>query len=311
MYINILIGAIGLFLGGEVMVRGAVSLARIFKLSPMLIGLTVLAFATSFPELIVSIRSVLLDMPGLAIGNPIGSNIANSLLVLGCVAVMYPIMTKRDVLYRDGGMLLFATVLFVVLALTVQELNLITGVLMLGCLGTYLFKAYQQSKEEGDDDVLEEVNELAVQSNPWIAFAFVIAGFVILYFGADIFVDGAAELARSFGVSETVIGLTIVALGTSLPELVASLVAAWRKHTEMALGNVIGSNLFNILAIMGTTSVVKSYPIVMEVVARDMWVLLAVTVLIGLAAYTRQKITRLEGVILLTCYVIYIGQFMA
>ncbi len=306
MYINILIGVIGLFFGGEVMVRGAVSLASRLKLSPMLIGLTVLALATSLPELVVSMRSVLMGLPGIAIGNAVGSNITNSLLVLGAVSALYPVLTNKETLFRDGGMLLITTCVFVVISLLIGSLGMMTGIFMLFLLGAYLRISYKHGKIEG---AAEEVEELIVKSNLGVALILVLVGFGLLYFSANIFVDGAADLARSFGISEAVIGLTIVALGTSLPELVASVVAAFRKHTEMALGNVIGSNIFNILLIMGSTSIVKPYPIDAEVINRDMWVLLGATLLMGAFAYHKGKISRFEGALLLCAYVIYLVQF--
>jgi cation:H+ antiporter len=299
-YLLFVLGLLGLFFGGEYLVRGASAVARHFRLSPMVIGLTIVGFGTSAPELLVSLQAATATppAPGIAIGNVVGSNIANILLILGTSALIAPLIIPARKLWRDLGFMLLATAVIWVMLLdgTVSHLD---GVILVAGLLIFLTVAFMTGKAEP-----EEAHEGDMPQ--WKAWAMTFAGLVVLVIGARLLVDSATEIARGFGVSEAVIGLTIVAVGTSLPELATSVVAAIRKQTEIAVGNIVGSNIFNIFSILGLTALVVPIPAEARFASVDMpWAAAAAVGLTALA-FLLGGLPRVAGALLLACYGVYV-----
>ncbi len=317
-------GFILLVFGGELLVRGSVRVAERLGVSPLLIGLTLVGFGTSAPELVTSVEASLLGAPGIALGNIVGSNIANILLILGVAAVIYPLSVSDTALRRDGTFVILTALLFTAAGFTVG-LNQIAGGIFIAGLIAYMVFAYRQERNsdtvgaEGHTaafdkgEAFEQLDPgLHAKNGPagllgWILpIAMAVAGLAIIVVGGRILVESAIELARILGMSESVIGLTIVAVGTSLPELVTSVVAARRKHTDIAVGNVLGSNIYNILGIGGVTGVIAPTAFPAEMLRLDVFVMIAASVLLYLFA-RNGKISKLEGGFMLAAYAIYIG----
>lgn len=292
-YLLFSLGLVMLFVGGEGLVRGASSVARHFNLSPMVIGLTIVGFGTSAPELLVSVQAALAGQPGISIGNVVGSNIANVLLILGVSAAISPLFIPARRLWRDLAFMLAATAIFWAMLFGGEITRLYGAILILGLLA-FLAVAFLYGKIDADEDAPVE-NQLK-------AWAYTLGGLVVLVIGARLLVDNAVIIAKTFGVSEAVIGLTIVAVGTSLPELATSVIAALRRQTEIAVGNVIGSNIFNIFSIIGITALVKPIPVEPRFAMIDMPVAAAVAVGLTVAAILLNGLPRLAGVILLAIY---------
>lgn len=304
--IFLILGFVILFVGGELTLRGAVGMASSLGVSPALIGLTVVAFGTSAPELFVTVQAALDDKVGLAIGNVVGSNISNLLLILGAGAIIYPLACEKSAAFRDGGVMLLATALLALLGWT-GIIVLWQGVLMLVLLVGAMVYAYRQDKASGDDDDVPEELESA-PTKPLFIYGYVVLGLIGLVAGSHFLVEGAVGIARAMGVPEAIIGLTMVALGTSLPELTATAIAAARKQTEMAIANVMGSNAFNILLILGVTSLIKPLPVDPVIQAVDMWVMLGVTVGVLALLFVRKfTIGRGAGILLAGAYIAYIA----
>lgn len=300
-------GLVLLLVGGEALVRGAVSLAARMGVSPLIIGLSVVAAGTSAPELSVSLISVLEGKPAIAIGNVVGSNIANILLVLGTAALVWPVVVGRSIIRWDGTVLIAATIVFCALA-SFGEIGQIVGALMASGLIAYLIRSYRLDRRDmaARREIEEEVAELGGEHGSVRIVAYLIIGFAGVIAGAEFLVFGAAGIAADFGVSEAVIGVTLVAVGTSLPELATAVAAARNRHTELALGNVIGSCIFNILAIVGIVSAVRPLAVPEEILAFDLWVMGGVTLgFLGLAA-AMPRLGRTIGAIMLLCYAAYI-----
>jgi cation:H+ antiporter len=302
-FLLLIAGFVLLVAGGDVLVRGAVGLAIRLGVSPLMIGLTVVGFGTSTPELVTSLNAALAGSPGIALGNIIGSNTANILLILGVAALLYPIEVSAAAFRRDAGVLVLASLA----AAAVVWSGLIgrgAGVFLVAGLVAYLGLAYRQERATTgyDSDLAREA-----PSPLWPALLKVAAGISLTVLGAKLLVDAASELARLWGVSETLIGLTIVAVGTSLPELVTSVVAALRRQSAIAFGNVIGSNIYNILGILGLTAIVQPLPVPGEIAAFDIWVMLASTAALLVLVRTGWQVTRLEGGLLLAAYAVYVG----
>lgn len=272
-------GFILLLFGAEYLVRGAVSLANKLKVSPMIIGMTIVAYGTTAPELVVSLEGALIGQPGISVGNVVGSNIANILLILGASALIFPIKCNPRALFRDGSVMLGAAFLFVGLALE-GAITRVQGGLMIGALITYSVYAYwsERRKNTTSDVLAQEAEEFSEgPKSTWLAVVSVLGGIAAVVFGARLLVAGAVTAARALGVGEEVIGLTLVAIGTSLPELATAVVAAWRRHSDVAIGNVIGANIYNLLAIMGLVSIVTPLKIPPQILKFDLWFMLAVT----------------------------------
>lgn len=305
----ILVGLLLLFVGGEGALRGAIALAKKLCVSPAMIGLTVIGFGTSAPELVVTLEAAIDNKPALAIGNVVGSNISNILLIVGVGGLITPLICDPKALRRDGLMMQASMVLLVILGLS-GEIVFWQGALMVAALASYLIWSYIRDKREGDVADLHEreVEELQnVPDNPFIITLYLLLGLAGLIGGAKLLVEGAVNIATDYGVPESVIGLTIVALGTSLPELAATVIAAARKHADVAVGNVMGSCLFNILSILGITAMVQPLAISDDIRQIDMWVMLAASLAIVPMLFGDLKICRRDAAILLAGYVIYIG----
>lgn len=298
-----------LLFGGELLVRGAVCLARRLGVAPLIIGLTIVAYGTSAPELLVSLEAALAGVPDIAIGNVVGSNIANILLIVGCTALIYPIACSWGSIRQSGPILLAATVALVGIGIY-GAVTAWAAVPMLLALVAMTVAGYrtERRKARAPDHVPEEVEgfEDGPQTLPRIVLALVFGlGGVIL--GSHLLITGAIGLARAFGVSDATIGLTLVALGTSLPELATGVVAAYRRQSQVALGNVVGSNLFNILGIMGVVPLVRSLPVPAAMVTFDLWVMLGATVVFLLLVALRPRIGRIAGGLFLMGYGAYIA----
>ncbi|NND93640.1 MAG: calcium/sodium antiporter [Flavobacteriales bacterium] len=304
----ILGGLVLLLGGGEVLVRGAVKIASRFRISPMVIGLTIVSFGTSAPELLVSVQAALQGSPDLSIGNVIGSNIANLALVLGLTAIVLPIPVTRNTIRIDWPVMFVATLIF---WLMIQDLllSLWEGIILVVLLVSYLTYLFLKSKNNPISTGLDISPEEAEsdQGNVLRDILFVIAGCLGLVFGADFLVKGATELARSFGVSEHIIGVTVVAFGTSVPELATSLIAAFKKELDISVGNLIGSNIFNIMAILGITAIVTEIPVNPVVLTSDIFWVLGVSLAILPLVLHRFLIHRWKGFILLSYYILYIS----
>ncbi|GIU12833.1 sodium:calcium antiporter [Shewanella sp. c952] len=298
-WLSIIGGFVILTLGAESLVRGASSIALKLGLSPLIIGLTIVAFGTSAPELAVSIKSAVAGNSGIALGNVIGSNIANIGLILGITALIRPIKIESQMVKRDIPIMIAASLLFWGLLLD-DGLSFIDGAILSTLLVTYLSYAYFTADKQASDET-EDVGQ-----RQWLSIIFIIVGISMLVGGGILFVDGAVALAQSFGISEIIIGLTIVAIGTSMPELVTSIVAALKGQSDIAIGNVVGSNLFNILGILGVTALI--HPIIgSEISPLDWQVMIGLAVMLLPFAYTGLRIGRREGAILILGYLAYIS----
>jgi cation:H+ antiporter len=300
--------------GGEALVRGSVAVAERLGVSPMLIGLTLVGFGTSTPELVTSLQAALVGAPGVAIGNIVGSNIANTLLIMGISAVILPMATTKAAFRRDGPVLIAASVLMMVVVLA-GFLDRWMGAVFLVLLAAYT--AYtavtERRKPDSPAAMVHAVEAEDVSSLPprgmglGLGAVFTVVGIVLVIVGADQLVEAALVIARAAGMSEAVIGLTLVAVGTSLPELVTSVMAAIRRHADVAFGNVVGSNIFNILGIAGITAVVSPIPVPPEIIRFDIWVMLATALLLVGFAVTGWRVNRWEGVVFLIGYAAYIA----
>ncbi len=304
------LGLVILMLAGDSLVKGAVNLALRVGIPALIVSLTIVAFGTSAPELLVSIAAIEDDAPGLAIGNVVGSNIANILLVLGIPALIATIHTNASDTRRSFLQMLAATILFIVVCF-LEPITWVHGVVLLGALVWMLVDAARQARAhraetngaEPDDEDLEGADP----DIPWWKIAlFLFLGLVGLPLGADLLVDSAVNIARAYGVSEAVIGLTLVAFGTSLPELATVVMAAIRNQADVALGNVIGSNMFNLLAIIGVTSFFAPVPVDDKFLYRDLWVMAGASLLLLPFAFQKLDITRPIGVVLTALYGVYV-----
>lgn len=299
-YVYVFAGLLGLFFGGEGLVRGSVGIARRLAIPPLLIGLTVVGFGTSTPELLVSVDAALRGVPDIAVGNIVGSNIANILLIVGLTALVWPIRVSGATLRRDTAVMLAAAfALLPVFAL--GEIGRLPGVLLVLALAVYLTFAYLRPGSEAAEEQGAPAPSSVVVSLLWV-----IGGLVILMFGARFLVDGAVSIARGYGVSEAFIGLTIVAVGTSLPELATSVIAAFRRQSEIAIGNIVGSNIFNVLGILGVTALIRPIPVASRFLTFDLPVMMMVSLVLTGLLLTRPVIGRGVGLVLLAAYVAYI-----
>jgi cation:H+ antiporter len=299
-------GLILLFLGGESLVRGAVGLAKRLGVSTLFIGVVVVGFGTSAPEFLVCLEAALRGQDDLTIGNIVGSNIANIMLIVGVAALIRPVVSRPSILRRDGLAMLGASAILVGLALH-GGVDRWAALVMLMLLGAFL--AYcVYSERNGDDVIAEEVEEVgAAPQAIWAGLLAAAIGVTALVAGSNMLIDGATGIAMAYGVSEAVIGVTLVALGTSLPELATAFVAAIRNHGDVALGNVLGSNVFNVLGMLGLTSLIEPVAISEEFLSLDVWFMLAVSVLLLVFMTTGQRVTRTESGVLIVGYAVYVA----
>ena len=309
----LLLGFALLLLGGELLVRGATRLAERLGLSPMLVGLVIVGLGTSTPELAASVQAALAGSPGIAIGNIVGSNIANTLLILGTAALIAPIVVPAGALWRDG-LVGVAGVGLMLLAGATVGLSLWVGAAFLAVLVAYLAVAYQQERL-GETSAASQRTTAVEHTDPGLhqrengsrtgiakAIALFVVGTAIIIAGGTVLVDNAIAIAGRLGVSDEVIGLTIVAFGTSAPELATSAVAAFRKESDIALGNVLGSNIYNIFFIGGVTGLVAPGPIPNSILTGDLYILLLAAIAAIVFSWTGGRLGRREGGLLLTAY---------
>ncbi|MCE2509730.1 MAG: calcium/sodium antiporter [Alphaproteobacteria bacterium] len=271
-------GFVLLFAGGEFVVRSAVGLAHRLRVRPALIGLTAVAMGTSLPEVFVSLKAALIGAPAIAIGNVVGSNIANVLLVVGASGLLTTIAFGRGLLKRDGVAVIVATLVFLAVAATGEISRPVAGA-FLASLIIYIVLCYRMERRDAAmaDLHAREAAEFADLRPLWQNLVMLAFGFSGVLLGAELLITGAVEIARLAGLSEAVIGLTLVAIGTSLPEMATSAIAAWRGHGDVAMANILGSNLFNLLGILGVVGLVVPLPVPEEIVRFDNWAMLGVT----------------------------------
>jgi len=303
-YFLLAVGLVILLIGGKYLVDGASAIAGKLGLSPGLIGLTVVSFGTSAPELLVSITAALKGASDIALGNVIGSNISNITLVLGISAIVFPIALPRSVIKLDYAFTLVVSILFFILALN-GIISLVDGLILLVLLvliNLYFFKSIARIEDDPDDIDLQKL-----KSTPYyLTVIFILGGIAGLYWGSEMFVENAIVIAQQFGISDRVIGVTVIAIGTSLPELATSLLAALKKQTDIALGNILGSNLMNILAIIGVTAVVKPILVSPVFLTNDFIWMLGFTLILLPMIITKLRISRWEGGVLLLGYLLYL-----
>ena len=310
---NLLLVAIGVLLltcGGEALIRGSLAAANRLGISPLLSGLLIVGFGTSAPEMVVSIDAAVSERPDIAVGNVVGSNIGNILLILGLCALITPLAVKPLALRRDGVTVVAASILFLVLV-GGDALARSDAAIFLSALAAYLIWAYWTERSgHAPSAVLHIAEAQEVTSLPktalWIVVA-VVLGLALLIAGSQVLLKGAVGIAESAGVSEAVIGLTLVAVGTSLPELSISVIAAFRRHADVAIGNVLGSNIFNLLGILGISALLQPLPVHPRILEFDQWVMLATSLILLFFLYTGSRLTRLEGGLLLLGYGVYVS----
>lgn len=305
----IIAGLTLLVVGGEFLVRSSVGLSFKLNLSKMVIGLTVVSFATSAPELLVSVQAALDGSPDIALGNVIGSNIANIGLVLGITAVISALAIDRD-FYRFNWpvMMLFSVVLYFLLA-NDGKLTALEGAGLLIGLVVYLFFLIRRARTS-KEVVVEDVNEALTETSYFKIFVWLLIGGAALYFGSEWLVFGAKDLAAAVGISEYAISVTVIAIGTSVPELAASVIAALKKEKALSLGNLIGSNIFNIASVLGITSLVQTINVTDEAIlgTNIFWMIGFAAVLLPLAFFPKRlQISRVKGLILVIAYILFIG----
>ena len=301
------LGLVILLIAGDTLVKGAVNLSLRAGLPALVVSLTIVAFGTSAPELLIAIESIDDGAPGLALGNVVGSNTANILMVLGIPAILAGLHTSQCDTKRDYIIMICASLLFIGLCFA-GPLVWWHGLILLTALFLYLGNAFREARAHkacgaGDEDV-----EGADPNLPyWKIGLFLLLGLAGLPLGADLLVENSILIARDFGVSDVVIGLTLVAIGTSLPELATTVMAALRRHAEVALGNAIGSNMFNVLGIMGVATFVGPVPVGPGFLHFDLWIMLGASLLLIPFVFFRQDITRVWGIILTGLYVVYLS----
>ncbi|MBS9522468.1 calcium/sodium antiporter [Litoribacter alkaliphilus] len=303
-YLFLLVGLLILLMGGKYLVDGASAIAGKLGLSPGLIGLTVVSFGTSAPELLVSVSAALKGNSDIALGNVIGSNISNISLVLGVSAVIFPISLPKSVIKLDYVFTLVVSILFYLLAIN-GIISLMEGIILVTLLiliNFYFFKKIERIPDDPEDLDMVKIKETPI----WKSIALIILGMAGLYWGSDLFIENSIVIAQTFGISDRVIGVTIIAMGTSLPELVTSVMAALKKHTDIALGNILGSNLMNILAIVGITAIVSPIQVSQIFLQNDFIWMLGFTIILLPIILTKLRISRWEGGLLAGGYGLYI-----
>src|SRR6056297_604976 len=303
-------GILLLTVGGEILIRGALSASNRMGISPLLIGLVVVGFGTSSPELAVSVEAALSSSPDISVGNVVGSNIGNVLLILDICVILSPIAVKPSALTRDGAVVVGSTLVFMIM-IGGGVLGRAEAVILIILLAVYLYWAYRSEKNAPDSPAAEvhtaEAEE--IEKKPAGITGIVISlvgGLILLIGGSNVLLKGWTGIAEAFNISEAIIGLTLVAVGTSLPELSISVLAAFRKHNDVAIGNILGSNIFNILGILGVSALIQPLTVNPRILLFDQWVLIGLSLLILLFLYTGRRLTRPEGGILLLGYIAYI-----
>ena len=293
----LLIGTTMLYFGADWIVRSSVSIAKKSNIAPIIIGLTIVAFGTSLPELIVSITAALNDSSSLSVGNAIGSNIANIGLVLGLSSLIFPISCVYKKIKKDLWINIIITIIFVLFAFD-GLISRFEGMIMFLCLIYYILLCISEEKDD------EEIPDNIISNNR--IFLYLLGGIFVLAYGADLFVDGAISLAKKLGISEAVVGVSIVAFGTSLPELATSVVAAFKKESDISLGNILGSNIFNILCVLGISSMISQLDSPIQMMNREVYFLFIFGFLLIAISKMNQPISRVSSVALLIIYFYFI-----
>jgi len=305
-FLAIISGILLLSIGGDMLTRYSVELSYKLSIPKIIIGMTIVSFATSAPELIVSLNATMMGYSDFALGNVLGSNIANLGLVLGIVVVIYPVTIKRRFYYTDFPLLILSTAVFYLFIASNSEISRIEGIIMLVLIFLILFYLFYYQKP--DTSSLDSDLSLGRQKVSMSFFLLLISA-VILWLGAETLIKSSISVANKFNVSERIISITMVAIGTSIPELAASVAASLKKHNDLAIGNLIGSNIFNLLVVIGITSVVNPITgIDFDIISKDMiWVVVFSFILLPLVYfYKRNKLNRMKGIILLAMYVAFI-----
>ena len=314
-----LLSFVMLFFGGELLVRSSVVLALRMRISTLVVGMTVVSFATSSPELFISIKSALDGLTDITFGNVIGSNIANITLVLGLTAIVFRINITKQTIKINFPVMFLAFILFGSVLYLFNEINQITGIVFVSLLIIFGWILIKRSREENKklSEQEKEEYEKARKTPLFQSILYMTIGIVLLMYGSEFLVNGVEDLASNFGISERVISVSLVAIGTSLPELATSLVAAFRKESNLAIGNLIGSNIFNVLAVLGITSIVHpislskindvSVPFLNHPLFSDFCWMISTTILLGIFIYimTKNTINRIEGFLLLVFYIVF------
>ena len=293
----LLIGTTMLYFGADWIVRSSVSIAKKSNIAPIIIGLTIVAFGTSLPELIVSITAALNDSSSLSVGNAVGSNIANIGLVLGLSSLIFPISCVYKKIKKDLWINIIITIIFVLFAFD-GLISRFEGMIMFFCLIYYILLCISEEKDD------EEIPDNIISNNR--IFLYLLGGIFVLAYGADLFVDGAISLAKKLGISEAVVGVSIVAFGTSLPELATSVVAAFKKESDISLGNILGSNIFNILCVLGISSMISQLDSPIQMMNREVYFLFILGFLLIAISKMNQPISRVSSAILLIIYFYFI-----
>jgi cation:H+ antiporter len=306
------LGLVILLLAGDALVKGTVNLSLRLGIPALIVSLTIVAFGTSAPELLIAIQAISDGAPGLALGNVVGSNTANILMVLGLPALIAVFHTSGCDTRKNYLFMIFASLLFTAMCF-LGPITWVHGIILLAALGFVLSDAFLEAKShrkkskngEFEDD-LQDVEGADMDMAWWQIGVFMLLGLIGLPLGANLLVEGAVNIATDFGISETVIGLTLVAVGTSLPELATTAMAAMRKQADVALGNIIGSNMFNLLAIIGIASFVGDIPVAENILRFDIWVMLGASALLLPFVFFKRDITKIWGIILTALYVGYV-----
>ena len=308
--IILVIGFVLLIKGADFFVEGSSSVAKKFNVPSLIIGMTIVAMGTSLPELAVSVTASMVGNNTLAVSNVAGSNIFNLMVVCGACALFTPLTIEKNTLLKEFPFSIICAGLLVVLGFLGMSLGRVDGIIFLVIFIVYLLwmiRSAKQARNAGDrlEEAEEEFIEEEIKILPmWKCLLFIVGGMIAIKFGGDFVVDGASAIAAGFGLSQTLIGLTIVALGTSLPELVTSIVAARKDEVDMALGNVIGSNIFNILLILGVAAVISPITFLMENII-DIVILIVMSLVVWIFAWTSKEINRKEGIMMLLMYAVY------
>lgn len=294
-----------MIVGGEILVKGAVECALRFRISKLVVGMTVVSFGTSAPELVVSLEAAYKGFPDISMGNVIGSNIANLALVLGLTSIVFPIAVSKNSIRFDWPVMMLVTVIFYFLILD-GDLGRMEGAVLVFILIAFSTFLIWKSRRENSLSVIDADDVEDSGSPLWKSILFVLFGAGALAFGSEWLVEGAVEVAHRFGVSDLVISVTIVAFGTSAPELITSLMAAFRKHADISIGNLVGSNIFNIALVLGVTGIMKPIDVSPTILNFDIYWFLAISFIILPFMLNKRKILRWEGALLFVSYVAYI-----
>jgi len=314
-YLFLLGGLAILLLSGELLVRGATAIALRFHISTLVIGMTIVSFGTSAPELFISLKAALSGHPDISIGNVVGSNIANIALVLAITCIIFPIPVSKNTIWINWPVMMGASIVFYIFIIN-KTLELWEGLIFIAVLISFVIWLIRRDNHSpptraeavlaGEGPTLSQPSPPLAEGGAGRATLFIVLGCIGLAYGADWLVKGAVSIAEKFGISERIIALTIVAFGTSVPELATSIIAAMKRQIDISIGNLIGSNIFNILGILGVTAILKELPINEHTLNFDIFWMLGIAAFIFPFMLLRKRLGRLEGTILLIAYIVYI-----